>query len=261
MGVGEARTLHGYAVVITRPVQQADRLATLIRDAGGDPILFPALAILPSADGSRAAKLLQSAATFHLAIFISPTAVEEAYSLLTTAWPATLPTAAIGEATSTALRLHGVQNVIVSDDGSDSEALLARTELTAVSGRRILIVRGEGGREHLAEELRRRGADVVYAECYRRSRPRTDPAELLARWERGALHAVTVMSSETLDNLWHMIGTRGQQLLRRTPLFMPHANIAEYAATLGLTQTAIAPPGDDGMLRGLSAWFALRQQR
>ncbi|MEO8628221.1 MAG: uroporphyrinogen-III synthase [Betaproteobacteria bacterium] len=261
MSGGEAHTLRGHAVLITRPAQQAGRLAALIRDAGGEPIVFPAIAILPPADGSRAANLLHSAATFQLAIFISPIAVEQAYALLAAAWPETLATAAIGEATSIALRGHGVQNVIVPNDGSDSEALLARPELTNVAGQRILIVRGEGGRERLAEALRRRGADVVYAECYRRRQPQADPGELLARWERGALHAVTVMSSETLDNFWNMIGPRGQELFGRTPLFMPHASIAEHAADLGLTQTAITPPGDEGMVRGLSAWFALQPQR
>jgi uroporphyrinogen-III synthase len=45
--------------------------------------------------------------------------------------------------------------------------------------------------------------------------------------------------------------------LRGTPLFVPHANIAERAARLGLTELAITPPGDAGIVRGLSAWFSL----
>jgi uroporphyrinogen-III synthase len=66
------------------------------------------------------------------------------------------------------------------------------------------------------------------------------------------------MSSETLENLWAMLGERGQRLLRSTPLLMPHANIAERATRLGLTEVAVTPPGDEGILRGLNAWFSLQ---
>jgi uroporphyrinogen-III synthase len=136
--------------------------------------------------------------------------------------------------------------------------LLVAPQLQNLDGKRVLILRGEGGREVLAEELRLRGADVTYAECYRRVRPRADPTAIISRWERGALQAVTVMSGETLDNLQAMLGSRGQQLLRTTPLFVPHASIAERARHIGLTEVVVTPPGDEGVVRGLCAWFSLR---
>jgi hypothetical protein len=147
---------------------------------------------------------------------------------------------------------------IVPLDGADSDALLAMPQLRDLRGKRVVIFRGEGGRQLLADELRERGAEVNYIECYRRVRPETDPSSLIARWEQGGLHAVTAMSGETLDNLWALIGESGQRLLRSTPLFVSHASIAERAAHLGLTEVAITPPGDEGILRGLSAWFSLK---
>jgi uroporphyrinogen-III synthase len=66
------------------------------------------------------------------------------------------------------------------------------------------------------------------------------------------------MSSETLSNLWELIGERGRALLLATPLFVPHARIADAAARLGINNVAITDAGDEGLVRGLSAWFALR---
>jgi uroporphyrinogen-III synthase len=254
--------LRGRAVLVTRPVQQADALAGLIRDAGGDPVLFPALAIEPPTDLVKVRAVLADLPSVDLAIFVSPIAAERTFALLKAAWPAEVAVAAVGEGTASVLRRHVLGpragGVIVPAEGADSEALLASRELQEVRGKRVLICRGEGGRDLLAEELRRRGAQVSYAEPYRRVRPATDPSELIDRWERGGLHAVTALSGETLDNLWAMLGARGQQLLRRTPLFVPHPNIAERAARLGLTELAITPPGEAGIVRGLSAWFSLQ---
>src|SRR5438874_1776354 len=78
--------------------------------------------------------------------------------------------------------------------------LLERTEMQHVAGKRVLIVRGEGGRELLGESLAARGALVEYAQCYRRVRPAIDAAPLLAAWRRGELDAVTVLSAQALDN-------------------------------------------------------------
>ena len=254
--------LRGRAVLVTRPLQQAEILAALIRDAGGEPVLFPALAIEPPTDLAKVSAALADLPSVDMVIFVSPIAAERTFALLKIRWPAKVAVAAVGEGTASALRRHILEahagTIIVPADGADSEALLAARELQQVRGKRVLICRGEGGRELLADELRRRGAQVSYAECYRRVRPATDPSELIDRWQAGGLHAVTVLSGETLDNLWAMLGSRGQQLLRGTPLFVPHANIAERAARLGLTEIAITPPGDAGIVRGLSAWFSLQ---
>jgi uroporphyrinogen-III synthase len=265
MNSDTALPLSGRAVLVTRPAEQTEKQARLIRAAGGEPVSFPALAIEPPADVAKVKAALAGLPSADLVIFVSPNAVERAFQLVAGPWPAGLQVAAVGEATAAALRPHVVQAgagagaaaVIVSADGADSEALLTMPQLQDLRGKRVIICRGEGGRELLAETLVQRGAETSYVEVYRRVRPDSDPAEIVALWERGGLHAVTVMSSETLDNLWAMLGERGCQFLRTTPLFVPHANIAERAAHLGLTEVAITPPGDEGISRGLSMWFSL----
>jgi len=250
--------LRGRAVLVTRPSRQSDRLSRLVRDAGGEAVLFPALAIEPLPDAGASLAALGGLTTFDYAIFISSNAVEMGAALVTGAWPETLLVVAVGEGTAGALRSKGFADVIVPQLGADTESVLALPQFGRPEGKRILIFRGQGGRELLAEALRKRGAEVAYVECYRRIRPLHDPSQLIARWEAGALHAVTAMSAETLDNLWAMLGARGQRLLLGTPLFVPHSSIAERAARLGLTEVAVTPPGDEGLARGLAAWFSLR---
>jgi len=105
---------------------------------------------------------------FDLVVFVSPSAVRIAAPAIQR--PPRLA-AAIGAGTRRELERAGFDNVISPKDGNDSEALLAAPELQAMAGRRVLIVRGEGGRAFLGDALRARGAAVEYAECYRRAGP------------------------------------------------------------------------------------------
>jgi len=121
-----------------------------------------------------------------------------------------------------------------------------------VKGLRVAIFRGEGGREVLAYGLRERGASVDYVECYRRVRPRSDPAPLLAAWRRGALQAFTVSSAESLRKLFAML--EGGPLAE-LPLFVPHERVAAEARRLGAREALVAGPGDDEMAAALMAYF------
>jgi len=249
--------LQGRVVLVTRPAHQSRRQATLIREAGGEPLLFPTLRIEALAGSTAASVALANLPECHYAIFISANAVEHGLASLASEWPPQVRVVAIGDGTAAALRAHGLVEVIVPSVATDSDGVLALPELDRLGGMRVLIFRGQGGRELLADTLRKRGAEVAYVECYRRVRPDQDPSALLQRWERGGIHAVTAMSGETLENLWTMIGARGQPLLLTTPLFVPHLAIAERAGRLGLTEVAVTAPGDEGIVRGLGAWFSL----
>jgi uroporphyrinogen-III synthase len=239
-------SLAGHGVVVTRPAELARGLAKLIDAAGGRALLFPAIEI---EDLPRPAAL-DRLNEFQLAIFASPTAVDRALSG-GVRWPEHLRVAAIGEGTRRALERAGIESVIAPASGADSEALLAAPELARISGQRVLIVRGAGGRELLAETLAARGARVEYAECYRRRRPQGDARALLEAWADGKVDAVTVFSSEALDNL---VGMLGEERLRAAALFVSHARIAEHARGHGLA-ALVAGPGDADMVRRLVAYF------
>ncbi|MDP1925400.1 MAG: uroporphyrinogen-III synthase [Thiobacillus sp.] len=243
------------SVLVTRPLQQATALAQAIRRAGGSAFVFPALeieAVPPAALSEPLARLAAAGCV----IFISPNAAQFGMAAIRAggSLPASVQLFAVGPGTAHALAEHAVTNVI-TPDGQDSEALLALPQLHDVAGKRVVIVRGVGGRSLLADTLRERGATVDYLECYRRVRPDADATALLANWQAGGIDAVTVTSAETLHNLATLLGDAGRPLLLHTPLFVPHEKIAAAARQFGIAQVIATAGGDAGLVDGLINWF------
>ncbi len=239
-------------IVVTRPREQAAQLAQRIAQAGGKVILFPLLEISPVSDPRLLRELVARLHEFNLAIFISPNAVRYGMEAICAAGalPAGLKIATVGQGSAKALRGLGIHEIIAPQDRFDSEALLALPELQQVAGWRVVIFRGDGGRELLGDTLKARGATVEYAACYQRAKPQQDAGVLLA----ASPHAITVTSSEALGYLWDMLDEPGKTRLAAVPLFVPHARIAEAAQRLGWRNVIPTAGGDDGLLSGLIAW-------
>jgi uroporphyrinogen-III synthase len=252
------KPLSGKGIVVTRPAHQAARLAELIRAAGGRPILFPVIEIVAVDDLQPLLALIDRLDEFDLAVFISPNAVNKAMNLIKArrALPPHLKLAAIGRGGVRELKHFGYTAVIAPASRFDSEALLDLPAMRDVAGMRIVIFRGDGGRELLGDTLTARGAAIEYVECYRRGRPQLDAAPLLKAWARNELHAITVTSSEGLHNLFDLVGKLGQSWLRKTPLFVPHPRIEQTAHELGLATVVLTAQGDEGLVQGLTRWFA-----
>ena len=195
------KPLTGRTIVVTRPREQAGPLCEGIAAAGGTPIAFPLLEIAALPDDPAFELAMAALDQAALAVFISPNAVTfglaqsgSAQSGLAQAgltpvrrqrdWPSNLPVAAVGQGTARTLREHGFAQVIVPDDGFDSEALLACPELAAerLGGKTVLLFKGEGGRDLLASTLSDRGATVLPAPCYRRLPPQEAPPLLFLCW-------------------------------------------------------------------------------
>jgi uroporphyrinogen-III synthase len=229
-------------VLVTRPGERAGHLARLIEQAGGRAHLFPAIAIedLPPPPA------LGELERYDLAVFVSPTAASKVMERLG-AWPRRLPAAAVGGGTRRELERRGVAGVIAPQGGADSEALLALREMQQVGGKRIVIFRGEGGRELLGDTLRERGARVEYAECYRRTRPQASRA-----WRDEQIDAVTVSSSQGIANLFQMLDPA---FLRQRPMFVPHPRVADTARMHEVRTVLLAGSSDEQMLGALVAYF------
>jgi uroporphyrinogen-III synthase len=250
-------SLAGRRILVTRPRELAQELAALIREAGGEPLLYPAIEIRDAADPAPARALLARLREFDLAVFVSPSAVRKAMELAggraqpagparppEQAWPAGLRVAAIGAGTRRELERRGFRDVIAPAGREDSEALLALPELAGA--RRVAIFRGEGGREVLGDMLAARGARVEYAQCYRRARPAAAAAPA------GRIDAICVSSGEALRNL---VALLGRERMAQATLFVPHARVAGIARELGLREPVLAGPGDGQMLAALVAYF------
>ena len=250
--------LQGKTIVVTRPRAQAAKLAGLIAAQGGIPVVFPLLDINPPVDPKPLQAAIKAIARYSFAVFISPNAVDFSVPAIlgSGAWPSGLQAVAIGQSSVTLLASYGVGPTIAPHERFDSEALLEMPELQTerVSGRRVVIFRGNGGRELLADTLRERGAEVDYVTCYHRSAPVDGAAQLDALWAANKLDALTISSSEGLRNLLGLLGTEGKARLCCTPVFVPHQRIADIAREFGLQQVSLTGPADAGIIAGLCAY-------
>lgn len=252
------------AVVITRPLRQAEALAQTVAALGRTPVLLPLLEIAPIDDPAPLRTALAELAEFALVAFVSPNAIDAAFAQLPGSWPCAVPIAIVGEGSRAALARHGVDGsgftIFSPGDGahSDSEHLLMRLDLAGLGGRRVLIVRGDGGRELLADALRAAGVRVEAVAAYRRSVPRLTGEVrarlrvLLARpndWIITSSEALRGLAGlvEELDPIGGMAALRGQRLI------VPHARIAATARELGLDRVTETGAGDARLLAALQS--------
>lgn len=236
-------SLAGLGVLVTRPRDQAEPLCRLIEAAGGGVLRFPGITIQPALDPTQAARLL--ATDWDLLIFVSRNAVEYGLPLFPAGrLPASATIAAVGRATARALAATGRTPDLVPEQRYDSEALLELSALQQLSAKRVLIVRGNGGRPLLGDTLRARGALVCYAEVYRREPPQVEIAPWIGRL-RDEVDLVTTTSTEILRNLYQVFGADARPLLLTKPLIVVSPRMAATAEDLGFKRVGITERADD----------------
>ncbi len=248
--------LRGRRVLVTRPAERAEGLIQAIEAAGGAARRFPVIEIEPcplpwAAPGTP----LQYGAM----LFVSPAAVAHGVEALALTPAFAPPIGAVGAATRAALTERGFAVAIEPVDSQDSEGLLRAPALAAdrVAGRRVLIVRGEGGREDLAEGLMARGAAVDYAEVYRRRRPEgLDPTVATE------CDVVTATSTQGLANLLALLDESVREWVLGRPLAVNSQRIAKAAREHGFALAPfVAPePGDAGLMAAIRAAAATLAQ-
>lgn len=258
MPAPDPRPLRGLCVLVTRPREQAGRLARLIEQAGGDAFLFPTLEIVAPDDPDALRGLIDRIGEFNLALFISANAVTHGFAAVLArfpVWPAHLAVGAVGQATADALRERGVTALLAPAERFDSEALLELPALQDVRGKRVVIFRGQDGREHLAETLQARGARVEYARCYRRRRPQSDATGLRQALARGDIHAVTLTSVDAVRHLHDMLGAETRHL-RSLPAVVVSPRVAQACdeAGSGMTPVLARVASDEAIVDALKAW-------
>lgn len=251
-------TLAGKTIVVTRPAHQADALCDLINASGGKPVRFPVLEITEPQIPLDPSHVQSTLNNTDLVIFISPNAVDYGMKAIASAGglPEKVKVAAIGQGSARKLAQLGKPADVFPSDRFDSEALLAMKELQSVSGQQITIFRGEGGREHLADTLRQRGANVNYIQCYRRVLPNTDTTELLSGLVKETIDAIVVTSNEGLQNLHDMLNSADRQRLLNVQLFVVSERTRELAKALGFSRLAIIikQASDQGIVDSLLQW-------
>lgn len=254
------QALAGLRVLVTRPAHQAEGLVAALREQGAEPVPFPLLEIAPIDETETSAYNQIKARILDLdlyagVIFISPNAARIGEQWIDTYWPQ-LPEGinwlAIGAGTAATLTALGIPAYHVAG-GFDSEALLADPLLSNIDEKRFLILRGEGGRELLAETLKSRGADVDYADLYRRVCPRYNQAQIKSTIYAQRLSVILITSGMALDNLLELAGAEPDLL--ETALIVPSRRIADLARARGFKRIRIADgPDDSSMIRAIAGF-------
>lgn len=252
--------LSGLSIVVTRPRQHARDLMRRIEAHGGAAISYPAIEIVALEDQGPLNRLISRLDQFDLAVFVSPIAVDRALGAIRPRreWPSRLRIATVGASTAAAVREHGLEVAFVPAKRFDSESLLALPAMQEVAGQHVVIFRGMGGRELLAQTLKARGAEVEYAECYRRTKPTHRPARLFQAGRK--VDIVIVTSVDGLGNLVDIVGPQDRLALLSSSLAVASERISRAAQQLGWQGEVVVASGanDDALLAAVMQWHAKR---
>jgi uroporphyrinogen-III synthase len=237
-------------VIVTRPAAQATEWVEQLRAHGIDAVALPLIGIAPIDDASALHAAWRELAQQRLVVFVSPNAAEQFFAQRppSITWPDAVLAGSPGPGTTRMLMGLGVpagQIVEPAADAAqfDSEALWVQLDIRDWQGARVLIVRGDGGRDWLAETLRRRGAQVAHVAAYRRTAPRFDAHETALL--RDAIDSPGVnlwffSSSEAIDNL--TLAAPPAFDWSRAHAVATHPRIAARARQLGLGRVTEVRP-------------------
>lgn len=239
-------------VIVTRPAAQAAEWLAQLQAHGIDAVALPLIGIAPAAEPQALATAWSELALEHLVVFVSPNAVAQFFAARPSSavWPAAALAASTGPGTTRALRAEGLSAAQIVEPAADSprfdsEALWRELSSRDWRAERVLIVRGDGGRDWLADTLRAQGARVEHVTAYRRSAPPLDDtARMLLRAALKAPqhHLWWFSSSEAIDHLAGLVPPGGTAPWRLARALASHPRIAERARQTGFGQVIETRP-------------------
>ncbi|HWZ47237.1 MAG TPA: uroporphyrinogen-III synthase [Herbaspirillum sp.] len=263
------------AVVITRPRAQAEALAPRIAALGLRPVVFPLLEIQPLDDNAALQATLHNLPSYAMVMFVSPNAIDAAFRHIDR-WPAAVAIGIVGAGSMAALARHGLDasntHIIApaSAEKTDSEGLFAALDQnqfkSQLPGRRVLIVRGQAGRDFFSEALQQIGVQVEHVSAYRREAPACDSVVVAQLRELLDIDSVWIItSSEALGNLMQMLAQISLQTnvqatltdavakMRQKKIIVPHPRIAAAARLAGFSHVSLTGSGDERLLAALQS--------
>ncbi|MBU6258166.1 MAG: fused uroporphyrinogen-III synthase HemD/membrane protein HemX [Burkholderiales bacterium] len=250
-------------VIVTRPRDQAAAWLEGLQAQGWPARSLPLIEIGPPPDTEPLRQAWARLGGYALVMFVSANAVHGFFAAADEApiWPPALRAASTGPGTTAALRAAGLADAALVEPAADaasfdSEALWRRLEGEEWTGRRVLVVRGDGGRDWLADRLRERGATVDFVAAYRRLAPRPDAAgqALLAQALARPREAVWLLSSS--EALGHLRNLAPQADWSAARAIATHARIAEAAREFGYGAVELAAPTPGAVAAALARMAA-----
>ena len=246
-------------VLVTRPQPQADEWVQRLCGAGFDAAALPLLHIDAVAQAPlRDAWQALAAVAVDAVVFVSPNAVSHFFAARPAGlpWPAPVWAAAPGPGTAQALIEAGVppERVLQPVAGSerfDSESLWARMQSLPWTGQHVRIVRGEGGRDWLAQRLQEAGARVDFIQAYGRGAPRLDAAQQALLHEALARAPRFIWLFSSSEAVGHLPALAPGADWSRSQALASHPRIAQAARDLGFGQVDAVSPAFDAVRAAL----------
>lgn len=246
-------------ILVTRPAAQAHEWVERLRAHGLDAQALPLIGIAPAAEAGAVRDAWAQLSALRLVVFVSPNAAEQFFALRPAgaAWPAATRAASPGPGTTRVLLALGVPRERIVEPAADaaqfdSEALWLQLAPLPWQGARVLVVRGDGGRDWLVERLRAAGAEVATLAAYRRVAPQPDAAER-ARLDAALADPAGALwwfsSSEAIDHLDTLVGP-GRDW-RTAQALATHPRIAARARALGFGTVHEVRPSIDDVLHAI----------
>lgn len=235
--------------LVVRPEPQNHALCETLRAAGHRPVAAPLVSFAPGTELKQAPVLLNQLGHGDYVIAVSVQAVNFADNALKSCglnWP-DVTYVAVGEATGRAFSAVGVTNALVPDDPR-SEGMIALPELQHPAGRRVVILRGDGGRDMMAPALTRRGAQVTYCEVYRRCYRDDAGGQQVKQWQRLGVDSIIITSGGLLQHLFQLAAGSAKDWLLDRLVIVPSIRVAEQAKALGFTHIINAKGASDSAL-------------
>lgn len=234
--------LFGLRVLNTRPLEQGLSLHQAIQKAGGISIVLPAITIEPtSSDWLK--NLPHPLDTVNHAIFISANAVAHFYSTLEQqqlAWPTTIETIAIGNATAEALTKWGI-HVQHIPPIANSEHLLQLNVFQQIKNKIILLIKGIGGREQIQHTLQARNAQIIALDVYQRVLPIIPQKDIDSLWHDNKVDIILFTSQQAVHNIFSLFGDAARSWLCNKPCIVISERIAKAAFIAGMRTIIVSP--------------------
>ena len=241
-------------LIVTRPAAQAADWVRQLSALGLQAEALPLLGIEAVADQAPLLAAWQDLPACKLVVFVSPNAVQHFFAAAPSfapnppaTWPSAVLAGSTGPGTTQALRQAGVPAAQIAEPAADAaqfdtEALWSRLQAMAWTAERVLVVRGESGRDWLADVLRQQGAEVNFVAAYRRTPPQPDAA---------GLALLAAASSQPAQHLWLFSSSEAVACLHalapaadwsRSRALASHPRIVQAARDLGFGQVEITAP-------------------
>jgi len=269
-------------IIVTRPAGQARQLIEVLTRAievSGvgkrslpEILALPLLTIVPKVDEYLANHIATVLGGADLAVFVSPNAIESVMRLLERDWQdfskKIIPIGVMGGSSHLALKNHGIglednpTPIIIpkNNENWDSEGLWKELESLKWNwqGKKVVIFKGEGGRDWLADTLQKAGAAVETVSTYTRVPLDIDnPAWHLVRKMDLSKSLWLLTSSEAVRYLGEVMKDQFTQDLSVASALCPHHNIADAAEMIGFGEVFTSEPGDEALIKSTLAWLTI----